>query len=105
MNGSGITLANGGFVSAGRESAGPGNVIRIGVDDRSAGIDCGTTPLRATVEAGEDDGFCSDGDGNELAVTAKPFEVFQSPAMGSRSALGEQFLGKALAGERSGYDG
>src|SRR6266700_4162249 len=65
------------FVSAGRESAGPGNVIRIDVNDRGAGVNRRAAPLRASIESREDNGFRANRERNELTITVKFFEIVE----------------------------
>ena len=93
------------FVSAGRESAGPGNVIRIDVNDRGAGVNRRAAPLRASIESREDNGFRANRERNELTITVKFFEIVESPAMSLGRAVSEQVFCEALARKRNGCGG
>src|ERR1700746_3630316 len=96
-----IESAGSRLVSAGSETTGPGDVVRIDIDDGSVRVDRCAAPFRAAIETGKDHGFGADGEGNELAITAKFSEIVERTAMGCGSALCEQVFGEALASERS----
>ena len=81
------------------EARGPRDIIGIDVQEVGLGVVSGPAVLRATVEAGEDDGFLVDGEGHELAIAAEGLELVDCPLVSGWSALGEHVLSEALAGE------
>ena len=93
------------FICAGRESAGPGDVIRIDINDRGARVNRRAAPFRASVESREHNGFRADGERNELTSAAKFLEIVEGPAMSFGRAESEQVFGEALARKRNGCDG
>src|ERR1700739_2405145 len=56
---------------AGNQPAGPGHLSFVDVDDAVNGIDRGTTPFSAAIEAGKDDRLLADGERIELAAVAE----------------------------------
>ncbi len=69
------------FAGVRGESAGPGHLIRIDIDDRGFRVHGGAAPFRAAIEARKNHGIFSDAEGNELALAAEFLEILQGPLM------------------------
>ena len=76
------------FTAVWSESAGPGHLIRIDIDDRGFRIHGGATPLGAAIEARKNYGVFSDAERNKLPVTAEFLEFFERPLMNFPRAHG-----------------
>src|ERR1700733_3495545 len=81
------------------EGAGPGQIVGIDVEAARLRIGGWTTPFRAAVESGEDDGVFADAEGNELAFAAEGAELFERPLMDFGSAISEEIVGEELTRE------
>src|ERR1700722_8489125 len=87
------------------EAAGPRQIVGVDVENSALGIDRLASPLRSAVEAGEDDGFFVETEGNELALAAECFELIDRPLMHLGRARAENIGGEKLSREGRGFGG
>src|SRR5260370_36225258 len=90
------------FAGVRGESAGPGHLIRIDIDDRGLRVHGGAAPFRAAIEARKNHGIFSDAEGNKLALAAQFLEIFERPLTGLGRRWGKWVIGDEVAGERRG---
>src|SRR4029453_5580599 len=97
-----VESASAGCVRTVGQGAGPGDVVRIDVDDCGARIDCRAAPLRAAIETGKHKVFGAKGQGKKRTAVAKFLEIFECPGVRFGRALGEHVFREALAREGNG---
>src|SRR5271168_4076418 len=93
------------FACVEAELAGPGNVVRVDVDDASLRVHRGTAPLRPTVESGKDDRIFSHTERHELTFAAKLSKSFHRPLMRLRRAVGQHIFAETLTRKRRRLSG